>query len=205
MRRSRSSRGARARATQSSEFAHEPLDILASPADDKVVGLGHKKFHALVHEVRRARGDNADVRPIGTVLTLVDQPLFKELRQDTLDVVALADAGEKRRPPPDESYAALLDDQELVLKTGSARARTTARPALGCAGRTPLPELATFFWPSAQRQPGAGNAEARLRAGDGCRSDACGDVSWRVRRAAPKQRRWRLPVERLRLRGGFRQ
>jgi NAD-dependent SIR2 family protein deacetylase len=55
--------------------------------------LSDDSFHRIIHQVRRARGQQAGGQKIGTVLTLFDDPLLRELWGDDLDVVGVA-----RRP-----------------------------------------------------------------------------------------------------------
>lgn len=51
--------------------------------------LSDEDFHAVVNDVRAARAGVADAPPIGTVLTLFDDPMFEELWSADLEVAAV--------------------------------------------------------------------------------------------------------------------
>ncbi len=69
-------------------------------------GLSDDHFHEIVHDVRRAMAGQPDAGPVGTALTLHDDPLNRALWQKDLHFVAM---------PEDESVIACARSLEIFL------------------------------------------------------------------------------------------
>ena len=83
--------------------------------------LRDEDFHELIHEVRTARGETTDPRPLGTVLTLHEDQLEQELWGRDLHVVPMT--GRRRKEPDDAAAARQLEifiDLVAYLSTTSA-------------------------------------------------------------------------------------
>jgi hypothetical protein len=83
--------------------------------------LRDEDFHELIHEVRAARGESGNHRPLGTLLTLHEDSVERELWGSDLHVVAMT--GPKRRPGDDSAAARQLEmfvDLVAFLSTTSA-------------------------------------------------------------------------------------
>ena len=90
--------------------------------------LSDDSFHRIIHQVRRARGEQGDNDKIGTVLTLFEDPLLQELWGNDLNIVGIA-----KRPAPGTSEE---EEDALILKASRSLDIVLDRIALEAADVT---------------------------------------------------------------------
>lgn len=78
-------------------------------------GLADEDFHDLVHEVRYAQPKTLRSRPLGTTVTLFEDPVRAEMWQDELDVVHMRTPTGANGKPTDSDVARAGRDVELFL------------------------------------------------------------------------------------------